>query len=134
MYWIGWLAAVTRSRACADQPRPRCALPPTLSAGYRSSDAALPDPPATGGRSLSEFQTEGQSDTEALEAMLDWANQQPASAGWIVLSLPAGRLTLERPVKLSRSQTVLRGAGMLNTTIHLPFSLMDVLGEHPVLE
>jgi hypothetical protein len=64
-----------------------------------------------------------------MAAMVDWANKQPSSAGWIVLSLPAGRLTLERPVKITRSQTVLCGAGMLDTTIYLPYSLTDVFGK-----
>ena len=121
--------AVPCSRACTHGTLPPLCAAARFPAGYRSSDAELPNPPATGGRSLSEFQTEGRSDTDAMAAMVDWANQQPSSAGWIVLSLPAGRLTLDRPVKITRSQTVLRGAGMLNTTIYLPYSLTDVFGK-----
>ena len=46
----------------------------------------------------------------------------------MVLGLPAGRLTLERQLNLTRPQTVLRGAGGAGTVLHLPRSLTDLKG------
>ena len=48
--------------------------------------------------------------------------------GWVVLELPAGRLTLDKPLKLTRAQTVLRGAGAKRTTLYLPNSFTDLYG------
>ena len=48
-------------------------------AGYRQSNAAIPTPPVT--KTLREFQAAGRSDTEAMLAMVAWANKQPAIAG-----------------------------------------------------
>lgn len=45
-----------------------------------------------------------------------------------MLSLPAGRLQLDRPLTLRRSQTVLRGAGKGATTLFIPKSLSEVGG------
>ena len=45
-----------------------------------------------------------------------------------MLELPAGRLTLDKPLKLTRAQTVLRGAGAKRTTLYLPKSFTDLYG------
>ena len=50
------------------------------------------------------------------------------TAGWVVLGLPAGNLTLEQQVVLRRPRTVLRGAGAAATELYLPHSLTDLLG------
>ena len=99
------------------------------STGYKFGDAELPSPPVT--RTLADFRSgaAAANDTAALLAMMAWANAQPASAGWIVLGLPEGRLTLEGArLFISRSQTVLRGAGAGATTLYLPSSLTDIQG------
>ena len=67
-------------------------------------------------------------DTEALLAMVAWGNKQPDARGWVVLALPEGRLTLETPLKVTRSKTVLRGAGSAATEIYVPKSLMQLFG------
>lgn len=45
-----------------------------------------------------------------------------------MLTLPAGTYTLDRPLTLGRSKTVLRGAGSGATRLLLPHSLMDLFG------
>ena len=48
-----------------------------------------------------------------------------------MLGLPAGELTLNQTVTLTRAQTVLRGAGVSATTLRLPSSLTDLQGPSP---
>ena len=52
----------------------------------------------------------------------------PPSAGWVVLGLPEGQLTLDRQLSLNRSQTVLRGAGRGRTVLYITKSMMDLFG------
>ncbi|PRW33624.1 band 7 [Chlorella sorokiniana] len=106
--------------------RPDGPLPDFSFAGYRFGDAELPSPPAT--KRLADFQGPGVSDSEALQAAVDWANAQPESAGWVVLGLPAGQLTVDRQLNISRPQTVLRGEGAAATTLRLTRSLTDLKG------
>ena len=119
--------------SCRTQPvvlmlrRPLPARPPAHhSAGYRHSEVPRPLPEVT--RTLEEFRKEGMNDTEALLAMVAWGNEQPEARGWVVLALPEGRLTLETPLKVTRSKTVLRGAGSAATEIYVPKSLMQLFG------
>lgn len=51
-----------------------------------------------------------------------------APAGWVVLGLPPGAFTLEQQVVISRSNTVLRGAGRDRTWLYLPKSMTDLFG------
>ncbi|EFN55921.1 hypothetical protein CHLNCDRAFT_145616 [Chlorella variabilis] len=99
-------------------------------AGYRHNNEVPPSPPAT--RSLRDFRA-GQagrrrSDSEALLAMVGWANRQPLDAGWLVLSIPRGTFRLEAPLTITRPRTVLRGAGSARTKLYVPRSLMQLYG------
>lgn len=95
-------------------------------AGYRWGDTPLPSPPAT--KSLRDFQGGGATDGAAIAALVAWANAQPEAAGWVVLELPEGNFTLDRAITLTRSQTILRGAGRDRTELYLPSSLADLQG------
>ena len=53
--------------------------PACLHAGYRNSDVGLPRPGVT--RRLQEFRLKGRSDSQAMQAMVDWANRQPDRDG-----------------------------------------------------
>ncbi|PSC70261.1 band 7 [Micractinium conductrix] len=98
-------------------------------AGYRNGDVPLPSPPVS--RTLDQFRQPGLNDSAALAAMVAWGNAQPASAGWVVLGLPEGQLTLDRQLSLNRSQTVLRGAGRGRTVLYITKSMMDLFGPAP---
>ena len=104
--------------------------PPSPLPGYRFGDVPLPTPPAN--RTLADFQRPGVNDTAALLAAVAWANAQPESAGWAVVELPAGELTLEAQLVLTRPRTVLRGAGAGATTLRLPKSMTDLKGPNPL--
>lgn len=45
-------------------------------------------------------------------------------AAYVVLLLPAGKYTLEAPLILNRSRTVLRGEGSAATTLDIPKSAL----------
>lgn len=52
----------------------------------------------------------------------------PTPAGWVVLGLPAGQLTVDRQLNISRPRMVLRGEGAAATTLRLTRSLTDLKG------
>lgn len=84
-------------RCPASTTTPPCTVPALpcncLSAGYRSNEAPLPYPPSSGGVSLLDFQRgTNRSDTEALLAMVEWANAQHRSVGEC-----AGRQAVRQP-------------------------------------
>ncbi|KAL4457378.1 hypothetical protein ABPG75_012243 [Micractinium tetrahymenae] len=107
----------------------RTYLPPgrgfdwSLSA-YKEGREAVPDPPVA--INVKAFGARGDGvadDTAALQAALQ-AAQQSQQGG--VIFLPAGTYILSRPLVVTRSNVVLRGAGQGLTIIHIPVSLSDV--------
>ena len=92
---LGPTTAAASSRASVQSVVP--ARPPARppAAGYHQGNAPLPQPPVT--RPLSDFQR-GKSDTEALQAALDWAHRQPNNGGAL-------------PRRVGRTTALLGGSG-----------------------
>ena len=116
----GWAVAILLPAPCCLWPVRAPALPSfTPPAGYMQGAEPLPAPLVT--RSVLDWRAAG-GDTEMLLAAVAWANAQPESAGFIVLGVPAGEWTLEQPLILTRSRTVLRGEGSAASVLHVPQS------------
>lgn len=78
-------AQPTAGQPPANRPARPVPLPPSCT-GYRNSDEDIPRPPVT--RDLWDFKGEGRSESGALRAMVEWANDRPESEG---AALPGGR-------------------------------------------
>ncbi|PRW20475.1 band 7 [Chlorella sorokiniana] len=110
--------------------RPDGPLPDFSYAGYKFGDQEPPaaaQTPVT--KWLADFLQPGVTQSQAILNLVAWGNAQPAAAGWVVLGLPPGVLTLERQVVITRPYTILRGAGRDQTSLFLPNSMTDLYGK-----
>ncbi|KAL4458833.1 hypothetical protein ABPG75_013698 [Micractinium tetrahymenae] len=126
-------AALTTSSlwgAAGEKWDPAGLLPDFSFAGYKQGNVDAPPTPAVT-KNVTDFRKASMDDTAMIKAAIKWANAQPAAAGWVVLALPRGRLTLKERVFITRSNLVLRGAGLGQTVLYVPKSLTGVYGPNP---
>ncbi|KAL4435948.1 hypothetical protein ABPG77_000710 [Micractinium sp. CCAP 211/92] len=126
----GALATSTLWGIAGEKWDPAGLLPDFSFAGYKQGNVGAPPTPAVT-KNVSDFRMPGMDDTGMIKAALKWAHAQPASAGWVVLALPRGKLTLKERVFIKRSNLVLRGAGLGQTVLYIPKSLTGVYGPNP---
>jgi hypothetical protein len=91
-------------------------------AGYREGLEAPPSPAVK--YNVLDFGAKGDNvtdDTAALEAAIEAANSEPG-----VVYFPPGVYRLTRPLQVTSSNVVLRGAGESSTVLFVPLSLADV--------
>lgn len=83
-------------------------LPDFSYAGYLRSEETLPEPSIThDARDFGVVADDGEDDTQALRAALDATSQVP---GWVVLSLPPGRIDISGVLFLERDSLIIRGS------------------------
>ncbi len=87
-------------------------LPDFSRAGYRAGEKSIPK--IKGGGDVRDFGALGDGKTDDTKAI-----QKAIDAGGVVL-LPEGRWLLERPLKISKHGTVLKGAGSGKTIFVCP--------------
>ena len=97
-------------------------LPDFSRAGYQAGEK--PVPKIKKGTDVRDFGAVGDGKTDATKSI-----QKAIDAGGVVL-LPEGRWLLERPLKISKNGTVLKGAGSGKTILVCPYSLADMYGEN----
>ncbi len=95
-------------------------LPDFSWAGYHAGEKAVPDRKPT--RDIRDYGAVGDGKTDATEAI-----QKAIDAGGVI-QVPEGRWLLTRPVRISKSGTVLQGAGSGKTILVCPNSLADIHG------
>jgi len=98
-------------------------LPDFSWAGYRNGTAPPTAPPAA---NVHDYGAVGDGDADDTEAFLAAIAD---TAG--VLEVPAGRYRIEQPLKITKSDVVLRGAGPDRTTLFFPRSLREAIGVGP---
>lgn len=120
----GWTPAILSADVQAEHY-----LPDFSYAGYRWGEAPLPtdlpDHTVIEAEAFGAVPGDGEDDTAALQAALREAH---ATAGPVLVRLPAGRLILTGVLPIERSDLVLRGAGSGDggTTFYLPKPLSEV--------
>jgi len=83
-------------------------LPDFSYAGYRRGEEPLPEPPIThDARDFGVVSDDDMDDTDALRVALEATTRVP---GWVVLSLPPGRIDISGVLFLERDSLVIRGA------------------------
>ncbi len=95
-------------------------LPDFSWAGYHSGEKEIPKLKIV--RDIRDYGALGDGKTDATGAI-----QDAIDAGGVIL-IPEGRWLLEKPVRISRSRTVLKGAGSGKTVLVCPNSLADIHG------
>ena len=95
-------------------------LPDFSRAGYHAGERPVSKQKPV--RDIRDFGAVGDGKTDATEAI-----QKAVNAGGVI-SIPEGRWLLSKPVRISKSETVLKGAGSGKTFLVCPNSLADVHG------
>lgn len=105
---------------------PQSRLPDFSFAGYRTGTVALPTPAIVS--NVKSYGAVGDGIADDSQAFLNAIAATSSGA----ISIPAGRYKITKVLKITKSNLVLRGAGVGVTTLYFPNSLTDILGSGPV--
>jgi hypothetical protein len=99
---------------------PQSRLPDFSFAGYHSGERPLPN--LAPGVSVKTFGAKGDGVADDTQAFLDALAQVKAGA----IEVPPGRYIITRPLEITRSNVVLRGAGPEQSVLFFPTPLNDI--------
>ncbi len=96
---------------------PESRLPDFSHAGYRRGERPLPNPERT--HNVRDFGATGDGETDDSDAFLKALAEMPAGVLWV----PEGRYRITRPLRVEKSNIVIRGAGPEKTILYCPVPL-----------